>query len=320
MHPTEEVFGKFLWGDDAAKVLHHYLFYHINGHTLCTFDLMSIMEKHTEAHLGVKLNVSTYQHLASAVGRYFHLGIIDLHDDMMTGMDAMAGHQMATSELIYGLQPEEVGGLSPCVIALFRAMAHLWHAKVLGLNLEGRVATMDQILSRDSSIEELAGTAPVRSFGLRDLEAIVDQVKVAFDESVTTRIVPDLIKALEDKVADRVFVESIQPPQQPRQIQQPPHPQQPVRAHPPDPVPPGPTWAHLTRSPAHPLPATHPSSLFPLSSFSFISLSLSVYSLFTRTTFPCIIVLLTRPARTPRATSRYAQHARTPSGSPTGIP
>jgi hypothetical protein len=207
---TEEVFGSYLWGPDASKVLHYHLFYHGHGRVMSTFDMSNIMGELTLKHLKVELNVSTYRHLAAALGRHLMVGIIDPEEDLTTGMDAMAGRQTVTSEAIYGLQPGEVGRVNDRVMTLFRAMARLWHARVLGLKLEGRVATLNEILHRDSTEETLKGTSSSASSPfLFDLDTLVSVLKTVFEDSVVGKIVPALIKALEEKMADKVFREEM---------------------------------------------------------------------------------------------------------------
>ena len=195
--------GSFLWGPDASHVLHYHLFYHLNGKTLTTGDLSRNLGGFTLDHLKVKLNVSTYRHLAAAIGRHLVVGIMDDGDEeMTTGMDAMAGRQTTTSEAIYGLQPGEVGRINERILALFRAMARLWHARVLRLDLEGRVASLDQILHPNSTMDELAGKSS-SGFTATDLHTLIDHLKTTYEDSVVKRIVPLLMEALEDKLADQ---------------------------------------------------------------------------------------------------------------------
>ncbi len=202
MRHTEEVFGTYLWGPSASHVLHYHLFYHLNGKALVTGDMSRILGGFTLDHLDVQLNVSSYRHLAAAIGRHLVVGIMEADEELTTGMDAMAGRQTTTSEAIYGLQPGEVGRINDRILSLFRAMARLWHAKVLGLELEGRVATLDQILHPNSTMDELAGK-PSPGFTTTDLHTLIDHLKATYEDSVVKRIVPLLMEALEDKLADQ---------------------------------------------------------------------------------------------------------------------
>jgi len=130
------------------------------------------------------------------------VGIINADEELTTGMDAMAGRQTTTSEAIYGLQPGEVGRVNERILALFRAMAHLWHARVLRLELEGRVATLDQILHPNTTMDDLSGN-PSKGFSPTDLHTLIDHLKATYEDSVVNRIVPLLMEALEDKLADQ---------------------------------------------------------------------------------------------------------------------
>jgi len=199
---TEEVFGTYLWGPSASHILHYHLFYHLNGKPLNTGDMSRIVGTYTLNHLKVKLNVSTYRHLAAALGRHLVVGIINADEELTTGMDAMAGRQTTTSEAIYGLQPGEVGRINERILALFRAMARLWHARVLGLELEGRVTTLDQILHPETTMDNLA-EKPSKGFTHTDLHTLIDHLKATYEDSVVNRIVPLLMQALEDKIADQ---------------------------------------------------------------------------------------------------------------------
>ena len=169
---------------------------------MTTGDMSRILGTFTLDHLNVKLNVSTYRHLSAAIGRHLVVGIIEAEEEKTTGMDAMAGRQTTTSEAIYGLQPGEVGRINERILALFRAMAGLWHAKVLGLELEGRVATLDQILHPSTMIEDLSGRQR-GEFGQTDLHTLIDHLKAIFEDSVVNKIVPHLMEALEEKMADQ---------------------------------------------------------------------------------------------------------------------
>ena len=194
--------GTYLWGPDASHVLHHHLFYHLNGKTLTTGDLSRNLGGFTLDHLKVRLNVSTYRHLAAAIGRHLVVGIMEAEEEVTTGMDAMAGRQTTTSEAIYGLQPGEVGRINERILGLFRAMAHLWHARVLRLDLDGRVATLDQILHPNATMDDLAGKSS-SGFTPTDLHTLIDHLKATYEDSVVKRIVPLLMEALEDKSADQ---------------------------------------------------------------------------------------------------------------------
>jgi hypothetical protein len=207
---TEEVFGTYLWGPDASKILHYHLFYQGHGGVMNTFDMSRVMGELTLEHLKVELNVSTYRHLAAALGRHLMVGIMDPEEELTTGMDAMAGRQTSTSEAIYGLQPGEVGRVNDRVIALFRGMARLWHARVLGLKLDGKVATLNEILNPETTLDGLNGSFSRSShFGTSDLDTLVSHLRGAYEDSVVEKIVPALIKALEDKMADKVFREEM---------------------------------------------------------------------------------------------------------------
>jgi hypothetical protein len=200
---TEEVFGSYLWGPDASKVLHYHLFYHSHGR---------VMGELTLKHLKVELNMSTYCHLAAALGCHLMVGIMDPEEELTTGMDAVAGRQTVTSEATYGLQPGEVGRVNDRVITLFHAMARLWHAKVLGLKLKGRIATLKEILHQDTTEEVLKGNSSSASASqpsMFDLDTLVSLLKTVFEESVVRKIVPALIKALEEQMADKVFREKM---------------------------------------------------------------------------------------------------------------
>ncbi len=78
------------------------------------------------------------------------------------------------------------------ILSLFRSMAHLWHAKVLRLELEGRVAMLDQILHPNTTMDELAGKHSTGYLG-SDLHSLIDHLKAIYEDPVVDKIVPLLM-------------------------------------------------------------------------------------------------------------------------------
>jgi hypothetical protein len=138
--------------------MHYYLFYTSMGSMVSTSDLSTSLHEQTTRYLRAGLDVSTYRHMAAAIGRRLEVGIIDPEEDeMTTGMDAQAGRLTTTSEKIYGLQKDEVGGINDRVITLFRATSRLWHNKVLGLPVRGRVVDLKTVLDHETTMSQLLG-------------------------------------------------------------------------------------------------------------------------------------------------------------------
>ena len=139
VHQTEEVFGTYLWGKDASHVVHYNLFYGRSRKALKTKQMSNILETFTRQYLEVELNVSSYQHLAAALGCHFLVGMIDPEEDITT-MPWLEGRPLHQKQfMVFSLE-------RLCILIIVHAMAHLWHSKVLQLSLEGHVATLDQIL------------------------------------------------------------------------------------------------------------------------------------------------------------------------------
>jgi hypothetical protein len=189
---TEEVFSHFLWGEDARTLVHYHLFYGHEGTVATTSHLSITLQRITHTYLQASLDVPAYRHMAAAIGRHLMVGIIDPEEeDSTTGMDAQAGRLTTTSERIYGLQVNEMGGLNNRVLALFRTTSNLWHSKVLGLHVKGHVA--DSILNLKAPT---IGEAPVSSHPLSTLKTLLSEV-------IEEQIIPRLSDMLDQKLAGR---------------------------------------------------------------------------------------------------------------------
>lgn len=211
---TEEVFAEQLFGEEAAHVLHHEVFYRPSGdsYTL-TSQFTSILEEKTAAYLGVEVGIQDWRHFAAAMGRRYTIGIMDPEENITTGMDAMAGRETDTSERIYALQPGQVGKINDRTLALFLACARLWWVKMFNLKVEGRVAELADILDPASQVDDL-GRLPetakskkdVKSVGidLNALEGIIQtQLKVLMAEQIIPQIKQVLESVLDTKLASR---------------------------------------------------------------------------------------------------------------------
>jgi hypothetical protein len=212
IRPTEEVFARQLWGDMAADTMHHYIFYTHQGKPYSsTTQFSTILQRHSSELLGVALDVSTYRHVAAAIGRYLMVGMIDPEENINTGMDLQAGRTTATSEKIYGLQSGEDGKLNERLMALFLAMSRLWHARVLRQKLDGKVATLAEVLDPTTSDDQLAGNdLPVQG----DLAAVVTHLEALFERAVVKNIIPQLVTFYKQQEVDRILAQdrSLMPP------------------------------------------------------------------------------------------------------------
>ena len=123
---TEEIFAGELYGDDAAHVLHHEVFYRHGGESYTETDqLTHQLRKKTVQYLKVALGVQEWRHYAVAMGRRFMMGVMDPEDEFTTVMDAHQGHGGGISARIYALQPGQIGTLNEHTMALFLACARL---------------------------------------------------------------------------------------------------------------------------------------------------------------------------------------------------
>ncbi len=190
----EEEFSEFLWGEVSHTHMHHYLFYGPQGSVAITSHLSAVLEEQTNHYLHVSLNVSTYRHMAAAIGRHLVVGIIDPDEETTTGMDAQAGRLTTTSDRIYGLQNSELGGLTDRLLALFCATSRLWHRKVLGLPVDGHVAELDEILDPRTTSSQLLGEAhplcpaPTTIHGAPESSDIQKLLKEAMNEHVMPQL------------------------------------------------------------------------------------------------------------------------------------
>jgi hypothetical protein len=205
VRPTEEVFARQLWGEEAAKTMHHYIFYTYQAKPYhSTTQFSAILQRHTREHLAVALDVSTYRHVAAAIGRYLMVGMIDPEENLNTGMDLQAGRTTATSEMIYGLQSGEDGKLNERLMALFLAMSRLWHARVLRQKLDGRIATLKEILDPTTTDDQLGGQEHQAN---GDLTAIVSHLEAVFDQALVKNIIPQLVSFYKQQEVDRILAQ-----------------------------------------------------------------------------------------------------------------
>lgn len=157
---TEVLFAERLWGEDACEVLHYEVFYRRKGLSYTTTDQFTrILESKSVTWLGSPFGIQDWRHLAAAIGRALMVGIIDPFDDMTTGMDGQGGRESYTSEMIYAIEPGQVGRINDRTMALFLAVSRLWWTKVLHLKVKGKVAPLKQILDPHSQIDPTGAAA-----------------------------------------------------------------------------------------------------------------------------------------------------------------
>ena len=174
---TEEVFACKLWGDDAYRVLHTYMFWRAEGVQFEDADQFSpILKAATAKYLHAGLNVHRWRHLAAALGRLY-LVIMEDNEDDTNMMDAAAGRTTTTSERIYALEPGDLGRLNIHVMAKFRAISTIWQNKAFGLTFRGgRVPGVDEVLQPITKITP-AGLAPEITPSIsQDLQTMIQNI------------------------------------------------------------------------------------------------------------------------------------------------
>jgi hypothetical protein len=209
VRPTEEIFGRKLWGLDAYRVLHTTMFWCGRGKRCDdSDDLSKHLKEATGRYLGVALGVQKWRHLATAVGRLYMIMIEPSEQKMTTMMDAGAGRTTTTSELIYALEPGDLGRLNTRTMAKFKATAALWQHNAFGLSFNKRVPSMKEILQPNADIgsdglalhqKEPATTAP----GLSSQE-LKEAVEVAVGNALKAQVMPFLQQALQSQLGTLV--------------------------------------------------------------------------------------------------------------------
>ena len=200
----EEVFARELWGDDAYRVLHTCVFYRPGGLEYNKSTQFSdIFKRYMTRHLKAGLNAAEYRHLAAAFGRHLLAVEIEADEDLVTtGMDAAAGRSTQVSEMVYGLQNEQLGVLNDRTLAVHRATDRLWQSKLLKLSVPGAVASADQIesarvpLNPDGSLNVSAPSLPADSSQLLGaIQGMFEQ----FEQSLLQKIVPAVVQQLQQQ-------------------------------------------------------------------------------------------------------------------------
>jgi hypothetical protein len=203
VRPTEEVFAKKLWGLDAYRTLHTTMFWYGNGRR-CedSEDLSKHLKEATGRHLGVALGVQKWRHLATAVGRLYMI-MIDPQEQKVTNMmDAGAGRTTTTSDLIYALEPGDLGRLNTRTIAKFKACAALWQHNAFGLLFNKRVPSMKEILQPNAGIgpDGLAiQQKPAAAPGVSP-EELREAVEVAVGNAFKAQVMPFIQEALKSQL------------------------------------------------------------------------------------------------------------------------
>ena len=204
----EEVFARELWGDEAYRVLHTCVFYRPSGHEYNKSTQFSdIFKQYMTCHLKAGLNAAEYRHLAAAFGRHLLAVEIEADEDLVTtGMDAAAGRSTQVSEMVYGLQNEQLGALNDRTLAVHRATDRLWQSKLLKLSVPGAVASADQIestrvpLNPDGSLNVSAPSLPADSSQLLGaIQGMFEQ----FEQSLLQKIVPAVVQQLQQQQQHR---------------------------------------------------------------------------------------------------------------------
>ncbi|KAF9504219.1 hypothetical protein BS47DRAFT_1368947 [Hydnum rufescens UP504] len=77
-------------------------------------------------------------------------------------------------------------------------MSRLWHARVLRQKLDGKIATLKEILDPSMTDDQLAGEGPPAQ---GDLGAIVAHLEAAFEHSV----VPQLVNFYKQQEVDKIL-------------------------------------------------------------------------------------------------------------------
>lgn len=207
VRPTEEFFASKLWGRPAYEVLHTTMFWHGHGKRCSDAeDLGKHLKEATGKYLGVALGVQKWRHLAAAVGRLFMI-IVDPDEQRATNMmDAGAGRSTTTSDMIYALEPGDLGKINTRILAKFKAVAALWQHHAFGLTFKKRVASIKEILHPDAEIgpDGLAlHTNTTTGPGL-SADAVKQAVEIAVGNAFETKVMPFIQQALQSQLGSIV--------------------------------------------------------------------------------------------------------------------
>jgi hypothetical protein len=171
-------------------------------------DLSKHLKEATGRYLGVALGVQKWRHLATAVGRLYMILIDPDEHKMINMMDAGAGRTTTTSELIYALEPGDLGRLNTRTVAKFKATAALWQHNAFGLSFNKRVPSMKEILQPNADIgpdglalHQKAAAAAAPGLSSQELKEVVE---VAVGNALKAQVMPFLQQALQSQLGTLV--------------------------------------------------------------------------------------------------------------------
>src|SRR4029077_15530656 len=130
--------------------------------------------------------------LAAAVGRLFMI-IVDPDEQRVTNMmDAGAGRTTTTSDLIYALEPGDLGKINTRILAKFKAVSALWQHHAFGLTFKKRVVAMKEILQPDAEIgpDGLALHPKTAAGPGISADAVKEAVEIAVGNALKSEVMP----------------------------------------------------------------------------------------------------------------------------------
>lgn len=229
LRTSEQVFASELWGAEAHHTVRHHVFYQWGGKPYTETVSLSNLTKQmfgapvSEGGLNAAIGVQELRHFVSCVSQKMMSYEIDPREEVTYGLDALEGHTTSTADRMYGLQKGQVGTLNDRTRAVLRASNQLWHRVFLGLKVEGKLPTVEDManeavaLNEDGTLKEVAGRINVTLQSLTKLVESVPTLVQQCSQHSAQQLVPTIISAmsrlLDEKLADLVI--QPQPKRQP---------------------------------------------------------------------------------------------------------
>ncbi|KAF9505524.1 hypothetical protein BS47DRAFT_1368009 [Hydnum rufescens UP504] len=213
VRPIEFHFSKEIWGDGAARLIRHNLFYRPGGKVYQDSAQFSeqILAPATLKYLGTKITASDWRQLCAGLGREFGASLID-PSKWETGMDMLAGRSTAVSVHNYAVSTGSLSGhLTPDRLQIYYFNCKLWWSSMYNLAVEGPTVPLKDLEDPDFDIATLTRTtlAPMIPGGpglerdhqnwkqelLGDIQKHISQAV----SSALSKLVPELSKLIKEE-------------------------------------------------------------------------------------------------------------------------
>jgi hypothetical protein len=211
MRYAEEIFGGFLWGEDAQKTISTHLFYSWKGGVYGGSDLTKVISKFTgmQECLGEALDVQSWRHACTGISRKLIGLVMEAEEDANHYFDLQAGRLTSTSDAIYARTGDDFWNLNAVIMDKFRKVNKLWHSQILKLKVNGRILSIPDIMNfelNSASTHTLHPLPPSSSTPntfpapVLDLEQVTSSIKDVLSQFLQQDLIPGIMPGIRDFV------------------------------------------------------------------------------------------------------------------------